>query len=178
MFCNQYNYKQVVEAAEFYEKLGVDYLTFKPMYKNELNPAHPENTLNNEEIIPQLKLANKYETPNFKIYVKESQFKEVLSRPYNNGVYYKKCNATPLAPYLDEDGSVELCGNLKGKGFKLGNINEQTFTEIWNSDHRKKIIEKIDLCKCPSGCKLDPLNKVLWDAFNPDKKKFHPNFIG
>ena len=79
---------------------------------------------------------------------------------------------------MDEDGSVELCGNLKGRGFKLGNIYEQSLKEIWSSEHRKKIINKIDLCKCPAGCKLDPLNKVLWDAFEPDENNLHPNFIG
>ena len=134
--------------------------------------------------------------------MKISQFKEVLGNQYNNSVYYKKCNATPLAPYLDEDGSVELCGNLKGKGFKLGNIYEKSFKEIWFSEERKKIIGKINLKKCPAGCKLDPLNKVLWDNFNEKtevvsnekdiNKKFtsiddispeethrlHPNFIG
>ena len=100
------------------------------MYKNELNPAHEENSLNNEDVIPLLIEAKKLESENFKIYGKQSQFKEVLGNKYNNGVYYKKCNATPLSPYMDEDGSVELCGNLKGRGFKLGNIYEQSFRDL------------------------------------------------
>lgn len=201
--CNHWNYKDVPLAAEFFKSLGIDYITFKPMYKNELNPKHENNTLDNEKIIPYLVKAKKFENKTFKVYMKTSQFKEVLGNQYNNGVYYKKCNATPLAPYLDEDGSVELCGNLKGKGFKLGNIYEKSFREIWFSDERKKIINKIDLKKCPAGCKLDPLNKVLWDNFNSTKNslkiesqknqlltkeikelteeeiyQFHPNFIG
>ena len=176
--CNHWNYKEVPDAAKFFKSIGIDYLTFKPMYKNELNPAHEINKLKNEEVIPYLIKAKKEETEKFKIYVKTSQFKEVLGNQYNKGVYYKKCNATPLAPYLDEDGSVELCGNLKGRGFKLGNIYEKSFKEIWYSEERKKIIEKIDLNKCPAGCKLDPLNKVLWDNFNPEENRFHTNFIG
>ena len=200
--CNHWNYKEVPEAAKFFKSLGIDYVTFKPMYKNELNPNHENNTLKNEKIIPYLLEAKKEENDIFKVYMKISQFKEVLGNQYNNSVYYKKCNATPLAPYLDEDGSVELCGNLKGKGFKLGNIYEKSFKEIWFSEERKKIIGKINLKKCPAGCKLDPLNKVLWDNFNEKtevvsnekdiNKKFtsiddispeethrlHPNFIG
>ena len=108
------------------------------MYKNELNPNHEMNYLKNEEIIPFLKEAKKEEDENFRVYMKISQFKEVLEKSYNDGVYYKKCNATPLSPYLDEDGSVELCGNLKGKGFKLGNVNERSFKDIWFSEERKK----------------------------------------
>ena len=69
-------------------------------------------------------------------------------------------------------------------------------------EERKKIIGKINLKKCPAGCKLDPLNKVLWDDFSQKKEtasnekefnkkltstesltenevsRLHPNFIG
>jgi len=200
--CNHWNYKEVPEAAKFFKSLGIDYVTFKPMYKNELNPNHEINSLKNEEVIPFLEEAKKEQNENFKVYMKISQFKEVLGNNYNDGVYYKKCNATPLAPYLDEDGSVQLCGNLKGRGFELGNIYEKSFKEIWLSEERKKIINKINLKKCPAGCKLDPLNKVLWDNFNKEGvfsdntselnqklssaenlneneiKRIHPNFIG
>ena len=69
-----------------------------------------------------------------------------------------------------------MCGNLKGRGFTLGNIYKSTFKEIWNSSHRQSCMNKIDLNKCPAGCKLDPLNKVLWDALYPDEEKTHPNF--
>ncbi|MBD1173032.1 radical SAM protein [Pelagibacterales bacterium SAG-MED03] len=198
--CNHWNYKEVPEAARFFKSLEIDYVTFKPMYKNELNPNHENNTLQNEKVIPYLLEAKKIENEKFRVYMKTSQFQEVLGKQYNNQVYYKKCNATPLAPYLDEDGSVELCGNLKGKGFKLGNIYEKSFKEIWFSEERKKIIQKINLNNCPAGCKLDPLNKVLWDNFNLENnyssnysnqnkstvetlneneiKRIHPNFIG
>jgi hypothetical protein len=41
-------------------------------------------------------------------------------------------------------------------------------------DGGKKIIlvvNKIDLNTCPSGCKLDPMNKTLWDMFQSIKKE-------
>ena len=102
---------------------------------------------------------------------------ETLGRKTNNAVYYKKCLATPLSPYLDENGNVEMCGNLKGRGFTLGNIYEQSFADIWFSEHRKKCLAKIDLYKCPAGCRLDPLNKTLWDTLHPDTQVVHPNFV-
>ena len=66
--------------------------------------------------------AQSFTNEKFKVYAKFPQFLEVVEYSTNDARYYKKCNATPLSPYLDEDGNVEMCGNLKGRGFTLGNI--------------------------------------------------------
>lgn len=174
---NQHNAHDLSHAAEFYRDLGVDYLTIKPAYKNGLNPAHISNDLTSDVALSLLAEAKKAQTDRYRVYAKTSQFKEVLGYETNDGRYYKKCLATPLSPYLDEDGSVEMCGNLKGRGFKLGNVFEQSFKEIWESHHRSACVKKIDLHKCPAGCKLDPLNKVLWDAIYPDGARVHTNFV-
>ena len=199
---NRENYKDLPYAAEFYKNLGADYLTIKPMYKNELNIIHKENDLTFEEVSPYMKKAEAFSDKNYNVYAKYTQFIETLGRKTNNGLYYKKCNATPVSPYLDEDGNLEMCGNLKGRGFTMGNVHKNSFKEIWNSKQRKSCLDRIDLSKCPAGCKLDPLNKVLWDTFNtgtskapegqlstqeaidkvakewesPEIKRIHPNF--
>lgn len=174
---NQWNYWQLPEAARFYRDLGVDYMTIKPALKNELNPAHPGNDAPLDEVFGLMKDAEEEATENFSVYAKYPQFREVLEHKTNDGRYYKKCYATPISPYLDEDGSLEMCGNLKGRGFTMGNIYESSFKEIWSSQQRKGCMNKIDLSTCPSGCRLDPLNKVLWDAFHPDEDRKHPNFV-
>ncbi|MGB0683472.1 MAG: radical SAM/SPASM domain-containing protein [Magnetovibrionaceae bacterium] len=174
---NHKNIWEVPRAAEFYKSLGVDYLTLKPAYKNELNPAHPENEVDVAEAIRLMTAAKSQETSSFKVYAKFPQLKEVVGHKTNGGRYYKKCQATPLSPYLDEDGNVEMCGNLKGRGTTMGNVFESSFQEIWASARRKECLASIDLNTCPSGCKLDPLNKVLWDAFYPDVDSVHPNFV-
>lgn len=174
---NQWNYWQLPEAARFYRDLGVDYMTIKPALKNELNPAHPGNEAPLEEVFALMKQAEEEASENFSVYAKYPQFREVLEHKTNDARYYSKCYATPISPYLDEDGSVEMCGNLKGRGFTIGNINDTAFKVIWESAQRRECIDRIDLHKCPAGCRLDPLNKVLWDAFHPDGNKKHPNFL-
>ena len=174
---NQWNWRQLPEGAKFYRDIGVDYLTIKPAYKNELNPSHPENELVLEEVVPLMREAQSYTTDTYKVYAKYPQFEEVLEYKTNDGRYYKKCQATPLSPYLDEDGNVEMCGNLKGQGFTMGNIYDSSFQDIWNSRERQGCLNRIDLSKCPAGCKLDPLNKVLWDALCPEEERVHPNFV-
>ena len=174
---NHHNYTDLPYAAEFYRDLGVDYLTIKPAYKNELNPAHEDNEVTPEVAFKYMRAAKAFETERYKVYAKYSQFAEALQFKTNDGRYYKKCLATPLSPYLDEDGSVEMCGNLKGRGFTMGNINQSSFQEIWHSQQRKDCVAKIDLHKCPAGCRLDPLNKVLWDALYPEDARVHKNFL-
>ena len=170
------NYKDLPVAAKMYKEMGVDYMTIKPMYKNILNTLHKDNDLTFEEVKPYMQEAESFADGNFKVYAKYSQFIETLGRKTNDGVYYKKCYATPISPYLDENGNVEMCGNLKGRGYTMGNIYKNSFKEIWYSEQRKDCLNRIDLNTCPAGCKLDPLNKVLWDAFHPEEKKTHPNF--
>jgi len=174
---NQWNYRELPAAARFYRGIGVDYMTIKPAYKNALNPAHPENEIDRDTVFALMREAQAESGGRFKVYAKFPQFKEVVGQATNDGRYYRRCQATPLSPYLDEDGSVEMCGNLKGRGFTMGNIHQSSFAEIWNSARRKDCLGRIDLNKCPSGCKLDPLNKVLWDTFNPDADRIHPNFV-
>lgn len=174
---NQWNYWQLPEAARIYRELGVDYMTIKPALKNDLNPAHPTNEAPIEEVFALMGQAEAEATENFRVYAKYPQFREVLEHQTNDARYYSKCYATPISPYLDEDGSVELCGNVKGRGFTMGNINQSSFQEIWASAQRRDCISRIDLNKCPSGCRLDPLNKVLWDAFHPETDDVHPNFV-
>lgn len=174
---NHWNYRDLPRAAAFFRDLGVDYMTIKPAYKNALNPAHPENELDPRAAFPFMKEAQACSTEKFKVYAKYSQFIEVLDYETNDGRFYKKCMATPLSPYLDEDGNVEMCGNLKGRNFTMGNIYENSFQEIWASERRKDCLRRIDLHACPSGCKLDPLNKTLWTAFHPQEERTHPNFV-
>ncbi|MCX7172318.1 MAG: radical SAM protein [Proteobacteria bacterium] len=174
---NQWNYQDLPYAAQLFRDLGVDYMTIKPAYKNQLNPDHPENTIDNQEVFGYMRQAQAESTNIFKVYAKYPQFVEVVEHATNDARHYQKCLSTPLSPYLDEDGKVEMCGNLKGRGFTMGSILEHSFEEIWNSARRKDCLSRIDLFKCPSGCKLDPLNKVLWDACNPNEDIIHPNFI-
>src|SRR3990167_5545379 len=175
---NQWNWWEIVPAATLFRGMGVDYITYKPAYKNSLNPAHAENEVDMKQAFALMREAQGLATETFKVYAKFPQFVEVLGESKTNDArYYKVCQATPLSPYLDEDGNVEMCGNLKGRGFTMGNVYQESFAEIWNGQQRKDCIAKIDLFQCPAGCKLHGLNQVLWDAIHPDEKRVHPNFI-
>jgi len=84
----------------------------------------------------------------------------------------------PFFTLIDAKGNVIPCNlfyNLPE--FYYGNLNEKSFSEIWKSEQRKKVIEKIKetkLSSCRAGCRLDPANKYLKQLKNPHP---HVNFI-
>ena len=92
---------------------------------------------------------------------------------------YKRCLGTPFWAYLSSDGEVYPCNTFYNiKKFSFGNIKEKSFTEIWNGQKRKKVLEylesKMDAKKCRELCRLDEINAYLWRLKHPGK---HENFI-
>ena len=172
---NQDNINDIEKAAKVYRDLEVDYLAYKPVYKNSLNDEHKENSVESNNTYEKLSIAKTYETDKFKVYWKNWQldaliYKKEESRGYN------KCRAIWLSPYFDENGNVEFCGNLKGRGFTIGNIYEQSFDKIWMSEKHLEKVNAIDLETCPQGCKLHGLNLKLESIANPDLNQ-HINFV-
>lgn len=176
----QINYESMIPFAKMMKEIGIDYITFKPLYKNPLNEDRISNTLTVEEALDKLTIIKGFESERFRIYDKEGeQFISAWGDQANNGgEYYKKCMAHQFSPVIYGNGDMYLCLNLGGhKEFMIGNIYENTIEDIWSSQQRKKAISSIDLVnKCPARCKLDPLNKILWDITHPDPE-VHPNFF-
>ena len=67
---------------------------------------------------------------------------------------------------------------LGDERFLYGNINESSFKEIWGGEKRKKSLEwvenKLDAGQCRVNCRMDEINRYLWDLKNPPE---HVNFI-
>lgn len=81
----------------------------------------------------------------------------ILPRDYTvcDGQHFKGTN-------ICADGNVYICCQLAGKEYaKIGNIYENTFGYIWNSDLRQEVIKNLDVTKCPELCVCDSLNRLL-----------------
>lgn len=177
---SQLNADGVVPFAKLMREMGVDYVSYKPMYDNVLNPNRAKNTMSVEEVQSLLEEVKELETSTFLVYDKDGeQFTEAWGpRRTNGATYYERCMGHQFSCALHAQGDIYICANLAGRReFLLGNIYEQGLAEIWESDRRRQAIEKIDLCgKCPVACHLDPLNKIMWDITHPDPE-IHPNFL-
>jgi len=185
MMVHPENYHELYEEAKIAKELGVDYFQGKP-----LNQIGSENkTWWFENVIPLFKKAKEeLEDENFKILTAQytldkygdkgadfiSEITPSLEIPEEEE---NKCYVHHFITSILANGDIAFCKNLRDKKeFILGNLNEQTMEEIWHSDKRKEIIDKINNQGCNAFCQSGQLNKILKKIKSPNKK-MHPNFL-
>lgn len=97
------------------------------------------------------------------------------AHPGNGGL---SCITNSITSIISGDGSVYLCGRLNIYDWlkPIGNINEQTFHEIWIGSERLKQLEMVhdgEFCKqnCPQ-CRVSKFNQLLERLENTKSKNF------
>lgn len=166
------NKKYVLAMAKELREIGVDYFTIKP-YSQHL---HSENTfdVDYEEMLELEKDLQSYATDKFAIYYRANAMKKM-----HHEKCYKQCYGLPFMTHIDSAGNVWPCvAHIGSEEFCYGNINQQTFEEIWEGTRRQEAVKKLnalDINKvCREACRLDEINKYLDELRNPGE---HVNFI-
>lgn len=166
---NQY---QILEMAKELKNLGVDYFTIKPYSQHKQSDNHLEFDYKN--LLDMEKELKEIESNNFKLYFRANAMKKMhTEKTYDN------CYGLPFMVHIDSKGNVWPCINFIGKKeFCYGNLYEKTFDDIWNGKSRHRIMnlyQEMDINKvCREACRLDEINKYLYDLKNPGE---HINFI-
>ncbi len=166
------NYDNVFETAKLAKELGVDYFTVKRFSK------HPDNTYDVPEDLykqskDQFEKCEKLSDENFKSLVRWNQFEKQCVRNYS------KCIGLPFITQILADGGIyPCCMFFEDKSKCYGNLNEKSFSEIWQGDKKREIInhikENIDVDKCMTYCRHHSTNMFLWQFLTPPA---HTNFI-
>jgi len=166
------NKDQLSYMAKTLREIGVDYLTIKP-YSQHL---HSENKfeVNYEELLDLEKEVREFATEEFAVYFRANAMKKM-----HHEKCYGQCHGLPFMTHIDAKGNVWPCvAHIGTEGLCYGNINEQTFEEIWEGMRRQEVIRKLnamDINKvCRKACRLDEINKYLDELKNPGE---HVNFI-
>lgn len=166
------NKDEIIQMGKRLREIGVDYFTIKPFSQ------HPQSQhllqVDYKEMLelePQIK---ELETEDFKIYFRAHSMKKLECK---RG--YKHCWALPFMVYVDARGNLWPCIVFMGKEeLKYGNLNEESFVEIWEGRHRQEIVNyfmNMDLeTNCREICRLDEMNRYLDELKNPGE---HVNFI-
>lgn len=166
------NKGEVVRMAKELKKIGVDYFTIKPFSQ------HPQSQqilqVDYKEMMELEDEVKKLQTENYKIYFRKHSMEKLECQ---RG--YKHCWALPFMVYIDAKGNLWPCIVFMGEErLKYGNLNEESFVNIWEGRHREKIIDyfmNMDLEKnCRELCRLDEMNQYLNELKNPGD---HVNFI-
>ena len=166
------NKNHILNMAKELREIGVDYFTVKP-YSQHL---HSNNTfsIDYEEMFDLEKELCTYTTEDFSIYFRANAMKKI-----HHEKSYRECLGLPFMTHIDAKGNVWPCvAHIGINELCYGNINEQTFGDIWEGERRQKVIDKLNSCDinrvCREACRMDEINKYLNELKYPGK---HVNFI-
>ena len=102
-------------------------------------------------------------------------------KKYSSNERYTRCFSTPLIwGYIMANGIVSGCSAyLLNDLFEFGNINEQSFQEIWTGEKRRRNFEyvtnELDITNCRKNCRMDEANRYLFELIEDPPS--HINFI-
>jgi len=137
----KHNILQIPEIKELAKKLGVD--------KLELKTAQVYDYENGSDLIPQEDKFSRYRHNGNSQYIIKND-------------HFNKCWKMWHSCVMTWDGNIVPCCFDKDARYTMGNIHEQSFTEIWNGekyqDFRFRLLTNrkgIDICRnCTEGLKI------------------------
>lgn len=166
----------IEDAVINMKKAGVDYISIKPfVQQSDKQYYQMKKQFTISELDTLFTHLETYNTDDFKVIARKNSFENYGERNYCN------CYGTSFISVLNSAGEIASCLPYWDKDkFVFGNINQNSFEEIWNSEKRKKIktfIEnELDVKKvCPPNCRPNAINAYLYELKKPSVE--HINFI-
>lgn len=186
------NFETAAELARTARSSGIDYLVIKPYSQHLMS----EGTKAYEDVdyhqVDWAEAARREATEQFKVIVRYQTMAnwDSADRGYNF------CRATPnFWAYLEADGNVWGCSAYLGRTdsatgevfgddrFRYGNVNAESFAEIWRGERRRENWEYVrkshaqgglDISECRKNCRMHAVNLYLHELANPGP---HDSFI-
>ena len=158
------NVYEMRELAALCSEAGVDYLVLKPYSQGTFSLTKQYEGTDYAAMRTYLEGVKDYNTKTFKVIYRSNAMQQEISGKHG----FTKCNATPFFwCYTKGDGDVFTCSaHLMDDRFCIGNINTQSFQEIWEGECRRKqweLMKTFDIKKCRLSCRMAQPNKYLQD---------------
>ena len=168
------NVYEMRELAELCADAGVDYLVLKPYSQGTFSITKQYEGTDYAAMRNYLEGVKDYNTPKFKVIYRSNAMQQEISGKH----HYDKCRATPVFwIYAMGNGDIFTCSaHLMDKRFCIGNINEQSFQEIWEGEKRREnweLMQSFDIKQCRLNCRFDKANRYL----HAIKHTPHINFV-
>jgi MoaA/NifB/PqqE/SkfB family radical SAM enzyme len=161
----------MVAYTELSRRLGVDYAQFRPLLKNfqqkEINVNPEFRILKNIEECQGLK------TKTFNVLCSIHKYNNMSNGSLKRD--YAKCYGHHFATVISANKKMYLCCHVRGlEKYCLGDLAKDSLEEIWKSERRRTVGEKIDFADCPLLCRCDGFNRILWNIAQPAE---HSSFL-
>lgn len=137
--------------------IGIDYLQLR----EDMFMSSPEKMWWKKQALPVIKRAEEQ--------AKDARLK-ILGASYMgtqaHRTYPTKCHAHHFVLGINAEGYVAFCKNTRDNPyFFIGNLHQQTFTEIWGKSLKNRKLESsIKPAKCNTFCKNMGINKAIEDV--------------
>lgn len=169
------NMDTAITLAEIGRDIGVDYLVIKPFSQQLASINTQYNEIKYTNTLELSENLSKIQNDDFSVVFRA----ETIVNWNNETISSKTCYALPFWAHIDSTGNVWGCGNfLHDDRFNYGNINDNSFKDIWNSKKRKQHLEWIkndwNTENCRINCRMNKINSYLNQLKNPIK---HVNYI-
>jgi len=169
------NSQEVAMLAQMVKDIGVDYFVVKPYSRHLLSSNSRYDDIKYETYFSQLSCLEELNDDHFNVVVRWLSMKK-WDTPSRS---YERCLALPFWSYIDSGGNVWGCSTRLGDDrFYYGNINKETFQDIWEGEKRKTslkwVVQSLDCSTCRINCRMDEINRYLWELIHPSQ---HNNFI-
>lgn len=151
----------MLHATEMCRDAGLDYIQFRPF--------HYDMT----DIYPYLGACQELATDRFQVLYSKHKYDAIAKGDTSRG--YDKCLGQQFAAVVQSNGEMAVCCHFRGnRRLAIGNLNNQSMQEVWDSERRQKIVDSIDVHKCLPLCRDNTFNEILWQIKSPRK---HVNFL-
>jgi len=166
------NMHDLPASAKMASEIGVDYFSVKPVFnRGSVGERIEKNNLTFDELTPMVaEIRRQYESPDFKIYYRPHQ---IMSEAADRNILnYGRCVAGFFNLNVYEDEKLVYCGPNR---IPVGTLDDD-LDDV--EDRIMKLSTRLDLSKCPAGCRYHALNHLADTLVDPDQAApYHPNFL-
>jgi GTP 3',8-cyclase len=169
------NAESMEDLAETAKGIGLRYVVIKPYSQHHKSHTHEYSSVDYASFNYLKDKLARFNDEKFSVIFREQTMKKIKRAKRG----YEKCLALPFWSYIDSGGNVVGCSAYLGdEEFRYGNINDNTFREIWLGERRRRCMEmvstELDPEGCRMNCRMDEINLYLWELTHPSA---HVNFI-
>jgi radical SAM protein with 4Fe4S-binding SPASM domain len=146
------------------DDIGLDYLVVKPYSQHLFSNTHEYEGIDYSRYLDIQGELEALSSDRFKVVFRNRTMQKYIEGAKDR---YPRCYATPfLWAYVMADGRVFSCSAfLLDKRFDLGNINSNSFQEIWEGPAREAnfrfVVNELDISACRVNCRMDEVNRYL-----------------
>lgn len=169
------NYREAEGLAKLARKIGMDYLVVKPYSQHPFSKTRKYANIKYSKYAFLASKLAKLNTPGFNVVFRINTMNNWDAAAHD----YSHCYALAFWAYIDSLGNLWSCSaHLSDERFKIGNIYQNDVKNLFMSKRAGDLLkwaeEKLDTRECRVNCRMDAINRYLWELKHIPE---HANFI-